>query len=45
LDPGLGGLQVSNGFNPFEIHDVYLLQNVEAVFHGGTSLQQIGQFG
>jgi hypothetical protein len=43
LDPGLSGLQVSNAFNPFEIHDVYLLQNVEGAFRGGTSLQQIGQ--
>jgi hypothetical protein len=28
LDPGLGGLQVSNDFNPFEIHDAYPLQDI-----------------
>lgn len=45
LDPGLGGLQVSNDFNPFKIRAVYLLKNVEGGVHGDTSLQmpQIGE--
>jgi hypothetical protein len=40
LDPGLGGLQVSNDFNPCEIHGTYLLQNVERSFHGDSILFQ-----
>ena len=43
LDPGFGGLQVSNDFNPFEIHDVYLLQNVEGRFHCVTCCNKAGK--
>jgi len=43
LDLGLGGLQVSNDFNPFEIHDAYLLQNVEAGVHGAPLCNKSGK--
>jgi hypothetical protein len=33
-DPGLGGWQVPNDFNPIEMHAIYLLQEVEGGFHG-----------
>ncbi|MGB6431012.1 MAG: hypothetical protein WBF06_10520 [Candidatus Acidiferrales bacterium] len=35
-DPDLGGLQVSSGFNPFEIRGVGFPQNVEGELHLGT---------
>jgi hypothetical protein len=34
LDSRLGVLQVSHGVNPFKIHGVCLLRNVERGFHG-----------
>jgi hypothetical protein len=34
LDSRLGGLQISNGFNPFELRGVCLFQNVDGGFHG-----------
>ena len=34
LDSRLGGLQISNGFNPFELRGACRLQNVEGGFHG-----------
>ena len=43
LDSRLGGLQISNGFNPFELRGACLLQNVEGGFHGRPSLLQIEQ--
>jgi hypothetical protein len=39
LDPGLGGLQIPNYFNPREIYGVCLLQNIEGRFHDAASLQ------
>jgi hypothetical protein len=39
LDPGLGGLQIPDDFNPSETHGVRLFQNIEERLHDDTSLQ------
>jgi hypothetical protein len=41
-DPDLGGLQILNGFNPFEVRGVSFPQNVESGLHLDTFLQQTG---